>query len=107
MQVVPAKRAIAVRYGAQLVTIVDQHAEAAAEQRQRDAQLDAVALFGRLPRAVDSRLVDGFLPAVLASLDAARVHVTRTGGRKEHLPFDAGGVLEADPDAVAERCGVE
>ncbi len=46
-EVIAAKRAVAAGDRAHFVTVVDEHAKAAAQKRERNAQLDAIALLGR------------------------------------------------------------
>ncbi len=107
VQIVPAQRAVARRRCASLVAIVDEHAEAVAEHRKRDAQLDAIAVRGGLPRAIDARFLDRDLLAQLARLDAPAAHGAGARGGDEDLPLLAVGILEAEPDPVAERCAIE
>src|SRR5262249_32843845 len=83
------------------------YAEAAAEERQWNAQLDPIAFARCLPRAFDSRFVEGFLAPVLARFDAPCVDIAGARRRQKHLPLDSAGVLEADPDTIAERGRVE
>src|SRR5579863_4761274 len=107
VQIVGTEAPVAHWRGTARVAIVNEHAEARADHRQRHAQLDAVAAGGELPGAADARLELGELLAVLTGLDVARRDRARAGRRDEHLALGAVGVLEAEPDAVAGSVRVE
>ncbi len=107
MQIVAAQGAVALCHGPALITVVDQNAKSAAEQRKRDAQLHSIALLRWLPCPLDPRFLYRELLAVLAGFDAAGRNGAGTLRGKEHLTFRAGGVFEADPDPIAHRRRVE
>ena len=107
VQVIRTQRAVAHRQRAARVAVIDQHAEALADQGQRHAQLEPVAVRGRHPGAADTRLQARALAAVLAALDAPRDDRTRGGCGDEHLLLLALRVLEAKPHAIAEGRGLE
>src|SRR5215472_4495060 len=89
------------------VAIVDEHAEARAEHRERHAQLETIAAGARLPDAAYARLELRELLAVFAGLDVTRRDRARAGRRDEHLALVAVRVLKAKPDAVAHAARIE
>ncbi len=107
VQVVGMQAPVAHRLAAALVAVVDQHAEALAEHRQRHAQLHAIAAGVQLPRAADARLERREALAVFAVLDAACRDRARAGRADEHLLLAPLRVGEAEPDAIAHGTCIE
>ena len=101
------ERAVARARRAATVAVVDEHADVLSHQRQRDAELQHVAVARALPDRVDARLFDRLFAAVFAGFDAARVQPAGARAAEEQLLLATALVVEGQPDAVADARGIE